>query len=49
MQTIIKKWDNLSKEEVERIFSLRSEVLIRVEKTNLEKKHIDFKILSKSE
>ena len=28
MQTIIKKWDNLSKEEVERIFSLRSEVFI---------------------
>ena len=28
MQTIIKKWDDLSKEEVEKIFSLRSEVFI---------------------
>ena len=30
-------------------YSLGDKVLIRVEKTNLEKKHIDFKILSKSE
>ena len=30
-------------------YCLGDEVLIRVEKTNLEKKHIDFKILSKSE
>ena len=28
MQTIIKKWDDLFKEEVERIFSLRSEVFV---------------------
>ena len=28
MQIIIKKWDDLSKEEVEKIFSLRSEVFI---------------------
>ena len=28
MQTIIKKWGDLSKEEVEKIFSLRSEVFI---------------------
>ena len=28
MQSIIKKWDDLSKEEVEKIFSLRSEVFI---------------------
>ncbi|MDC3109578.1 GNAT family N-acetyltransferase [Flavobacteriales bacterium] len=28
MQTSIKKWDDLSKEEVEKIFSLRSEVFI---------------------
>ena len=28
MQAIIKKWDDLSKEEVEKIFSLRSEVFI---------------------
>ena len=28
MQTTIKKWDDLSKEEVERIFSLRSEVFV---------------------
>ena len=28
MQTIIKKWEDLSKEEVEKIFSLRSEVFI---------------------
>ena len=28
MQTIIKKWEDLSKEEVERIFRLRSEVFV---------------------